>query len=120
MFAVAAACRTGDAAAMRTLFAANVVAVVDGEGERTGPESVSRLLAETANTDQKTSVSVESVNGQSGLAYRKAGRVVGIAALSIEYGVINRVWLVLAPDKLRQWTRGSFDIEPPQTNISDR
>lgn len=109
VFAVAAACRTGDAATVGTLMAADVVAVVDGVGERSGSGSVSRLLIDTA-AGQHRSVSVESVNGRSGLAYRRADRVVGIAAIFVEHDVVQRVWLVLSPDKLRHWTRGPFDL----------
>lgn len=109
--AVATACRTGDSVTVRTLLAASVVAVIDGEGERTGRGSVSTLLVQHATTDHQSSVSVEWVNGQSGLAYRRGGRVVGIAAISVEHGLIERVWLVLSPDKLDHWTLGPFDLD---------
>ena len=104
-----AACRSGDAASLRTLLSPEVTAVIDTGGsyriETTplcGVEAVSRMLAGFFEPGLQTAE--HSVNGATGVLVRWRHRVVAVVVLDVDGGVVHHVWVVLNPDKLRQWS----------------
>ncbi|TYK46942.1 hypothetical protein [Actinomadura decatromicini] len=123
----AAACGSGDAAALRTVLAADAMVVSDGGGKVRAPvhpthgaDAVARfvttLLACRPGTGQSgpgesgpgecgTAVTVESVNGRAGVVLRRAGQAVAVVGVSVADARVTAVWIVLNPDKLRRWHR---------------
>ncbi|MFC4052753.1 nuclear transport factor 2 family protein [Actinomadura syzygii] len=118
----AAACRGGDAAALRALLAADAMVVSDGGGKVRAPvhpthgadavaRFVTNLLACQPRTGQPdpgesgTDVTVESVNGRAGLVLRRAGQAIAVVGVSVADARVTAVWIVLNPDKLRRWHR---------------
>jgi hypothetical protein len=107
----AAACRRGDVAAIRGALAADAFAVCDGGGlvpAALGPvhgaEDVAALAAALLSGQPPDGeLTIEAVNGHAGLALRRAGRAVAVAALRTADGKVTAVWIVLNPAKLRAW-----------------
>jgi RNA polymerase sigma-70 factor (ECF subfamily) len=50
-------------------------------------------------------VTVESVNGRTGLVLRSAGQAVAVISVSVADSEVTAVWIVLNPDKLQRWQR---------------
>jgi RNA polymerase sigma-70 factor (ECF subfamily) len=106
----AAACRQGDVAAIRAALAADAFAVCDGGGlvpaglgPVHGAEDVAALAAVLLGGQPDGELTIEAVNGHAGLALRRAGRAVAVAALRTADGKVTAVWIVLNPAKLRAW-----------------
>ncbi|WP_350275446.1 hypothetical protein [Kribbella sp. HUAS MG21] len=105
----ATACRAGSAGAIRSLLAADVVAVSDGGGRVAaatvpvrGAAQVARCLTELVRPG--TAPSVEAVNGEPGVVLRTLdGAVVAVLSLKVAGPKVVTVWIVLNPDKLRHW-----------------
>ena len=102
--AVAAACARSDAAALASLLARHVVAVVDrgsreGAGAR-GRDDVARLLLDLC---EGAAVECAPVNGQPGIALRRGGRVAGVVSFSCGRHRVRAVFVTLNPDKLGQF-----------------
>ncbi|MGB3482346.1 MAG: hypothetical protein WBB07_09050 [Mycobacterium sp.] len=107
--AVCSACRANDVAALWLLLAADVTAVVDtGGAYRVDPEplcgveAVSRTLRGFFVPGLETAVN--SVNGAAGVLVGWRQRVVAVMVLDVAGGQVQHVWVVLNPDKLRQWS----------------
>ncbi|MET7335753.1 nuclear transport factor 2 family protein [Nonomuraea sp. NPDC005650] len=109
----AAACDTGDAAALRAVLAADAIVVSDGGGKLRAPvhpthgaQAVARFVtALLAGQPPGTEVAVESVNGRTGLVLRQTGRAVAVVGVSVAGPEVTAVWIVLNPDKLHSWHR---------------
>ncbi|MET9271581.1 hypothetical protein [Kribbella sp. NPDC003557] len=108
MHRFATACRAGSAGALRSVLAAEVVAVSDGGGRVVaapdpvhGADQVARCV--TALVGPETVLTVEAVNGQPGVVLRAVGRVVAVISLKVTGPKVSAVWIVLNPDKLRHW-----------------
>ena len=101
--AISAALHAGDERALANLMTAPVVAVTDGGvvGEPVrGPRRVALGLLAVASGSE---VTMQGVNGESGLVVRRDGRVVGVVCFDIPRSKVTRVWLTLNPEKLRHW-----------------
>ncbi|WP_328471349.1 siderophore-interacting protein [Actinoplanes sp. NBC_00393] len=100
---LADACLHGDVAALEAVLTTDAVAVCDGIGllPVRGAADVARLL--TRLTGGGADLTSESVNGTPGLALRRAGRVVAVAAVQPAGDRIATVWIVLNPAKLSGW-----------------
>ncbi|GAA1281855.1 hypothetical protein Psi02_38010 [Planotetraspora silvatica] len=108
----AAACGTGDVAALKAVLAAEALVVSDGGGKlRTsvrptyGADAVARFIAALLAGPPDILVTIESVNGRTGLALRRAGRAVAVVSVSVAGDEVTAVWIVLNPDKLHRWHR---------------
>ncbi|MFI6883124.1 hypothetical protein [Streptosporangium canum] len=108
----AAACRTGDAAALRAVLAADAIVVSDGGGRVRAPvhpaygaDAVARMVTALLIGQPGTELSAGSVNGRTGLVLRRAGQVVAVASVSVAEAEVTAVWIVLNPDKLQRWHR---------------
>jgi hypothetical protein len=104
----AMACRAGSVGALRSVLAAEVVAVSDGGGQVAaaltpvrGADQVARCVAELVGPE--TVLSVEAVNGEPGVVLRVVGGVVAVLSLKVTGAKVSTVWIVLNPDKLRHW-----------------
>jgi RNA polymerase sigma-70 factor, ECF subfamily len=102
----AAACGTGNVAALKAVLAADVVAVCDGGGKVRAPTRPLRGADEVARFVATLLTgcvpAVESVNGRAGLTLRRAGRAVAVLAVGVAGVEVTAVWIVLNPDKLRR------------------
>jgi RNA polymerase sigma-70 factor (ECF subfamily) len=49
---------------------------------------------------------VDTVNGQPGIIFTKAGKVIQVLTFASEEGRVSRVYSVLNPDKLLRWAPG--------------
>lgn len=105
----ATACGRGDHAALAAILAADVVAVCDGGGKVLAPVHPIRGATEVAGflTALLTGapVTVEAVNGRTGLTIRRADRAVAVVSVNITGAEVTAVWIVLNPDKLHGWPR---------------
>jgi hypothetical protein len=106
----AAACDTGDSAALAALLAADAVVVCDGGGKVRAPahpiqgaNEVATFVTALLTGRSDTVLAVESVNGRAGLTLRRAGRAVAVVSVSIAGTEVTAVWIVLNPDKLHGW-----------------
>jgi hypothetical protein len=106
------ACLRGDSAAVRTTLAPDAIAVCDDGGLMPAPlgpihgaEDVSRLVTVLLRGGLDTELTVESVNGRAGLALRRAGRAIAVAAVEGTGTEVTALWIVLNPAKLRGWHR---------------
>ncbi|TXN28327.1 RNA polymerase subunit sigma-24 [Lacisediminihabitans profunda] len=68
-----------------------------------GVDEAARLLIGVVTGVPGMTVSEQSVNGQTGLVFRQASRVVGVLSVNIKADNIVDTWIVLNPDKLRAW-----------------
>ncbi|MGP3961986.1 hypothetical protein ACTWPT_38965 [Nonomuraea sp. 3N208] len=109
---LAAACDTGDAAAVRTVLAADAMVVSDGGGKLRaaarptyGADAVARFVTALLTGQPGTDVAVGSVNGRTGLVLRRSGQAVAVACVSVARTEVTAVWIVLNPDKLQRWHR---------------
>ncbi|MET8337479.1 sigma factor [Streptosporangium canum] len=108
----AAACRTGDAAALRAVLAADAIVVSDGGGKVRAPvhpaygaDAVARMVTALLIGQPGTKLSAGSVNGRTGLVLRREGQAVAVASVSVAEAEVTAVWIVLNPDKLQHWHR---------------
>jgi hypothetical protein len=108
----AAACRRGDVPALRAALNPAAVAVVDGGGTVAAPagpvvgaEDVAGLAGALLCGRPGTELTVEAVNGRTGLALRRAGRAVAVAGVTVAGGQVAVLWIVLNPAKLAGWHR---------------
>jgi len=108
----AEACRLGDIAALRAALHADAIVVCDGGGlvpAALGPvggaEDVARLVAVVLCGQPEAELTIEAVNGRTGLALRRAGRVVAVAGVGTAGRKVTAVWIVLNPAKLGSWHR---------------
>ncbi len=107
--AFVAAAAGGDLEALVRTLDPDVVLTSDGGGVISaarrpvlGPDKVARFLLGIVRRGRaagREAVPVE-VNGATGLAFLEEGRVTGVVSLSVGGGVVRRVDIVLAPDKL--------------------
>ena len=95
----AAAFMTGSFA---DILAPDVMVVADGMTLR-GRDTCALYLAGVLVDLAPNSIDAESINGEPGLALRRAGHVVGVVILGSHRARIDHVWLVTAPEKLRSW-----------------
>ena len=106
----AAACRLADATAIRAALDDGAFAVCDAGGlapaaigpvhSADGADGVAELAAGLLSEGELT---IEAVNGHAGLALRRVGRAVAVAALQTADSKVTAVWIVLNPEKLRRW-----------------
>jgi RNA polymerase sigma-70 factor, ECF subfamily len=108
----AAACESGDTAALEAVLAADAVVVNDGGGKVRaavrpvhGASGAARFVAALFAGQPGTDLAVEPVNGRAGLVLRRAGQTVAVVNLSVAGAEVTAVWVVLNPDKLRSWHR---------------
>jgi RNA polymerase sigma-70 factor (ECF subfamily) len=108
----AAACESGDTAAMEAVLAADAVVVSDGGGKVRaavrpvhGASEAARFVAALLTGQPGTDLAVEPVNGRAGLVLRRVGQTVAVVSLSVAGAKVTAVWVVLNPDKLRSWHR---------------
>ncbi len=108
----AAACETGDAAALRAVLATDAMVVSDAGGKLRaaihpthGADAVARFVTALLTGQPGTEVAVASVNGRTGLVLRRAGQAVAVVGVSVAGAEVTAVWIMLNPDKLRRWHR---------------
>jgi RNA polymerase sigma-70 factor (ECF subfamily) len=108
----AAACESGDTAALEAVLAADAVVVSDGGGKVRaavrpvhGASEAARFVAALLTGELGTDFAVEPVNGRAGLVLRRGGQAVAVVSLSVAGVEVTAVWVVLNPDKLRSWHR---------------
>lgn len=108
---LAEACRSGDGATLRAVLTTDVLAICDGGGEVRSPivpvhgaADVCRLLFALARRPG-TEITLESVNGSTGLALRRDGRAMGVIAVHTTDTHAAVLWIVLNPAKLHGWDR---------------
>ena len=104
------ACTTGDIAAMRATLADDAIVVTDGGGQVRaatqpirGADNVACFLPTLLTRQPGTLLTIESVNGRTGLVLRRTGQAVAVVSLNIADSHITAVWIVLNPDKLTRW-----------------
>ncbi|WP_282779628.1 RNA polymerase sigma-70 factor [Nocardia sp. CC201C] len=103
-----AAARSGDVAALESLFAADIVSVADGGGKVTaarrpivGAQRVARyLLGLMAQGIEGMEIGVDEVNGAPAVVVRVAGAVLVVIGIDVADDRIHALRLVLNPDKL--------------------
>ncbi|KOX20098.1 hypothetical protein ADK67_31745 [Saccharothrix sp. NRRL B-16348] len=109
----AEACLRDDVAAVRAALDADAVAVCDSgglvpaaAGVVHGAEDVTQLVAALlCGRPPDTELTIESVNGRTGLALRRAGRALAVVGLREVDAKVTDVWIVLNPAKLNGWHR---------------
>ena len=107
----AEACRAPDIAVVSALLDPGAVAVCDGGGAVPAPalthgaEDVARLVTVLLGGREETELTLESVNGRTGLALRRAGRADAVASVVVADAKVAVVWIVLNPAKLSGWHR---------------
>jgi len=113
---LAGACDSGDHAALRALLHAEAVCVCDGGGAVLaalqpvrGPADVARLVIALLSDRPGARLTVESVNGRTGLALRRDGTAVAVVAVGATAGRITHLWIVLNPAKLLHWHHRNGD-----------
>ena len=106
------ACQQRDISAVRAVLDADAIAVCDGGGlEPTetnpvhGAENVARLVMVLLGRQPDADLTVESVNGQPGLALRRAGQAIAVVGVTVAGTKVAILWVVLNPAKLRGWLR---------------
>ncbi|WP_344661143.1 siderophore-interacting protein [Catenulispora subtropica] len=109
---LAEAGRWGDAVALRSVLAPDVVAICDSDGlipmlaePVYGVDDVSALLAALLGGRPDTEPAIEAVNGRPGLVVRRAGKAVAVLAAPADGARIGTLWIVLNPAKLHRWDR---------------
>lgn len=108
------ACVTGDTGLLASVLASNPTVVVDGGGAPDVPRRPIRdvrgataFLVQRFGPPTVTTATVQSVNGQSGVVFRRDRQVTAIACFEIVGLRIRTVWLVVKPAALRHWNGNS-------------
>jgi RNA polymerase sigma-70 factor (ECF subfamily) len=108
----AEACQRGDIAALRAALDADATAVCDGGGlvpAALGPiygaEDVAQLAATLLGRQPDVELTTEAVNGQAGLALRRAGQAIAVVSVTVVDAKLGALWIVLNPAKLHGWHR---------------
>ncbi|MFB4299842.1 hypothetical protein [Actinomadura sp. NTSP31] len=116
---LAAACGTGDTAALKTVLAGDAMVVGDGGGKVRAPahpthgaDAVADFMTALLAGRPRTVVTVRSVNGRSGLVLHRTGRAVAVVNVSTAGTMVTAVWITLNPDKLRRWHLPERDAPP--------
>jgi RNA polymerase sigma-70 factor (ECF subfamily) len=106
------ACRTDNGLALDAVLAPSVTALVDGGGKLRidaslvhGADDVSHFLRSLFGRQPELVMTVQSVNGTTGLVAHRGVAVVAVISLDIIDSRIHGVCIVLNPDKLRSWNR---------------
>jgi len=110
---LAEAIRSGEAAAVQKELSTEVAAVCDSAGLMPaltgtfhGAQDVARLLTLIWTVLPNADLTVEAVNGRSGLVMRRAaGEAIAVVAVEAGETVIRALWIVLNQDKLSRWHR---------------
>ncbi|WP_106403195.1 nuclear transport factor 2 family protein [Actinocorallia populi] len=118
----AAACRTGDPAALKAVLAPAAIVVSDGGGKvraatepTEGADAVARFVTDLLAGEQAPALTVEPVNGRAGLLLRSEDQVAAVVDMSVADGRATALWIVLNPDKLRRWQPGAGGVPGPRT-----
>lgn len=108
----AEACRREDVTALTAVLAVDAVATCDGGGLVPGPDGpvrgaadVARLVMALLCGQAGDELTVESVNGRTGLALRRGSRAVAVVGAGTAGAKITTLWIVLNPAKLGGWHR---------------
>jgi RNA polymerase sigma-70 factor (ECF subfamily) len=108
----AEACRRGDITALAAVLDVEASATCDGGGLVPGPNEpvrgaadVARLVMTSLCGQAGVELTVESVNGRSGLALRCASRAVAVVGAETAGSKVTTLWIVLNPAKLGGWHR---------------
>ena len=108
----AEACQSGDIAALRDSLDADATAVCDGGGLAPcalgpvhGAQDVAQLAAGLLCGQADAELTIEAVNGRTGLALRRTGRAVAVVGVGAAGSKVTTVWIVLNPAKLGGWHR---------------
>jgi RNA polymerase sigma-70 factor (ECF subfamily) len=108
----AEACQSGDIAALRDVLHADATAVCDGggvvpaaPGPIDGAQDVAQLAAGLLCGQPDAELTIEAVNGRTGLALRRTGRADAVVGVGAAAGKVTAVWIVLNPAKLSGWHR---------------
>jgi hypothetical protein len=106
----AEACQSGDIAALRDALDADAIAVCDGGGVVAAPlgpvhgaQEVVKLVAALLFGQPDAELTIEAVNGRTGLALRRAGHAVAVVGVGATASKVTAVWMVLNPAKLGGW-----------------
>jgi RNA polymerase sigma factor (sigma-70 family) len=101
-----------DIEALIGLLDPEVTAIADGGGLASailepieGSEQVARVLVDVAASADLTMLE-RTVNGQPGVVVQQDGVTVVVVAFDIAGDLIQRIWAVRNPEKLRPWTMG--------------
>jgi RNA polymerase sigma-70 factor (ECF subfamily) len=110
--AVRQACADADSGRLASLLAPDATAYFDGGGKLRalsrpvdGGERVARSLLTLLSRHPRTTLDTHSVNGRAGLVVRYDDQVAAVITLDIAGSHVVQVWVVLNPDKLREWNR---------------
>ncbi|MFD9795253.1 RNA polymerase sigma-70 factor [Streptomyces sp. NPDC059070] len=112
--AFVAAARDGDLAALESVLSADAVAYADGNGMRgvarlvvVGPERVARVSAFAKKFFPGAEYRVAQANGRPSLTLIQNGVTVALVGVTLGADGIDRLYWVLAPDKLRAYERSA-------------
>ncbi len=108
-----AASRSGDAAALTRLLAADVVTYTDGGGRVTaalnvlnGADRLARMLLGLWKKGYQSTLLYQGlIDGLPGFVTRENGEIIQTTSLDIEDGRVTAVYIVRNPDKLKQVSR---------------
>jgi RNA polymerase sigma-70 factor (ECF subfamily) len=108
----AAACDSEDTAVLKTVLAADAIVVSDCGGKVRaavhpfhGADAIAHFITALLAGRPRTAVTIESVNGHTGLALRRAGQAGAVVSVSTADTEVTALWITLNPDKLRCWHR---------------
>ncbi|MEV0186228.1 RNA polymerase sigma factor SigJ [Streptomyces sp. NPDC050625] len=105
------ACETGDLDGLIGLLDANAVARSDGGGRvRTalrpivGSDKIARFVTGVLRKEPGTTLTEEQVSGQPGMVGRIDGTTVVVISFDVgDDGLIDRLWVMMHPEKLHAW-----------------
>ncbi len=112
LMAFIAAARAGDLSGLERVLTEDVVSLSDGNGERNaarvpiaGRTRIQRLVVAVARRfwDESTEFRSIMVNGQPALLVWQGGAPVNVLVLGVKEGRVDRLFWVMAPDKLRSF-----------------
>jgi hypothetical protein len=111
VYRLAEAIRSGESVAVREMLSAEAAAVCDSAGLLPaltgtfhGAQDVARLVRLIGSVFPHAELTVEAVNGRSGLLMRQAaGEAVAVIAVEAGETGISAPWIVLNQDKLSRW-----------------
>jgi len=113
------ACRSGDVSAIESMLTSEAIYTAYGGGKAhavprplVGTHRIANLLSVNFRKRlQVCELTLTNVNGQPGVVFWREGKPIQISTFATDDGAVGRIYTILNPEKLRNWTNHTTSTE---------